>query len=188
MPLAWPATMALAYAHVASSGFAESGGASLLAAGQLFATPHPEPSGPSERQRRVTAIEAAAGLLEEDLGLRFQLERHHQAADGGDVRLAREAAAERRQPAGMGLHIVVGEGDDLAGRDRHPAVPGGRDAGPGFPDHAHTLEFRQRRVVGPVIDHDHLVVGVIELGQRLETAAQLGRAGEVGGDDHARPR
>ena len=54
-------------------------------------------------------------------------------------------------------------------------------------NNAHALEFGQRSVGGPVIDHDHLVVGVIELRQRLEAAAQLSRAREVGGNDHARP-
>jgi hypothetical protein len=91
------------------------------------------PPSASRRSRACSRVE--------DLRLGLELERHHQPGDSGDARLAREATAQRRQPAGMSLNVVVGEGNDLAGRDGRPPVPGRRGPWPRLPHHARSLDI-----------------------------------------------
>src|ERR1700677_4387378 len=88
---------------------------------------HLEASDALERQRNEDAVRATAGLLEQDLRRRLELPRHHQASDRRDIRLARAPFAEHPEAAAIDRDVVVGEGDDLAGRGRYAAVAGGRD-------------------------------------------------------------
>jgi len=136
-----------------------------------------------DRARLVTQLVPG----HQDLSRRLEFQRHHHAGDRSQVRLAGEAFAQRPQPAAIGHDVVVGEGDDLAGRGGDPAIAGRRDAGVRLAHHTRARDIGRRRVPPPVVDDDHLVAGMVESGQLLHAAPQLARTREVAGHDDAHP-
>ena len=76
-----------------------------------------------------------------------------------------EHGCQEPQPIGVGHGVVVGVGDDLADGGREAAVASGTEAAIVGADQAHVVaQSDLGAAVGrAVVDHDHLVFGVVEV-------------------------
>ncbi len=97
---------------------------------------------------------------------------------------------QEAQPVRIREAVVVGVGQDLAGGEFSPAVAGGAQAGVRLADATHPRKPGGDAgdvVAGAVVDHQHLVVGVVQPLQGRQTGAQR-RSAVVRADDHRNAR
>ncbi len=101
---------------------------------------------------------------------------------------AQERGRQVREPVGIGVGIVVEVGDDVPGGRGEPRVARvGEPTILGLDQAAVVLPGdRGTPVGGPVVHHDHFVIGVGEAAQPLEAVPDGARA-VVGAHDHRHP-
>src|SRR3989475_10520889 len=125
--------------------------------------------GGGEPERVWPAGAVRAGVRDPTVVRRWEVRSAH-----ADVLPLHEREGEKSQPVNLGVRVVVDERDDLArggpgadvARGAEPLVLG-RDE----PDMVLRCDLR-RRVGRPVIDHDYLVVRVVELLESRERVAK----------------
>ncbi len=100
----------------------------------------------------------------------------------------REALGNCPEPVAAGHHVVVGEGDDLASRNLYPAIAGRRRSRMRLAHHPRSGNIHRRNLPGAVIDDDHFVVRVVNLGHGRHAASQRIQTREIAGYDDAYPR
>jgi hypothetical protein len=107
----------------------------------------------------------------------------------GGVMAAEKGGAEIAKPVRVGLRIVVDIGDDLARGSPQPCVARAREAAVARLDQLDAVlgGYRGAVVRGAIVDHDHLVIRIIEALESGEAVRQ-GRSSVMGADHDRDPR
>jgi hypothetical protein len=114
---------------------------------------------------KAPRAQAAVVLLEPDLRRRLKLGWEDHPGDACLLGMGAKPQPERQQPRRFDEDVIIGERNDLTIRFRQPPVARRRDPRTRFAYHPRTLELYSRRPRRPVVNHDHLVLGIVELRQ-----------------------
>jgi hypothetical protein len=144
-------------------------------------------------------LRPAHATVEIALSGRAQLPARHESGDAIDVRSARKARGQLRQPGRVDDHVIIGVRDDLSRRGAEPGIPGARKAGDRLRHQGHSgcREFVLNQIPGiggarRIVDDENVEVRIVEGEDRLQCTAELGcpvpgadddrDRGQVGGD------
>nr|UXN28015.1 hypothetical protein N8D75_13425 [Curtobacterium flaccumfaciens] len=140
-------------------------------------------------RERALGAEPAVVRLVPDLRRGGEFARQDDTGDGVQAGLADEPGPDGAEPLRVDADVVVGEGDDVAGRGGDAGVPAGGQAGAALLDQADVPpgEHRGQGVAGgdadAVVDEDDLVPRVVEVLEDVEQPAEVLDAVDDGGHD-----